>query len=120
MTFYDVTLYGSKVAGSAHGMASAMGALGAVDKWYAKDPTLFVNEPRCEECALTGTYEGKAGTALYHTLLVREQVARDVELCGEFTWRKKKGIGRRIPREYLDQIVQDGEETWFTLDISEI
>lgn len=81
MTFYDVTLYGSKVAGSAQGMA---------------------------------------GTALYHTLLVREQVARDVELCGEFTWRKKKGIGRRIPREYLDQIVQDGEETWFTLDISEI
>ena len=81
MTFYDVALYGSKVAGSAQGMA---------------------------------------GTALYHTLLVREQVARDVELCGEFTWRKKKGIGRRIPREYLDQIVQDGEETWFTLDISEI
>ena len=120
MTFYNVTLYGSKVAGSAHGMAAVFGALGAVDKWYAFDPEFVRNEPRCAECALTGPYEGKVGTALWHTLLVREQVARDVELCGEFTWRKKKGIGRRIPREYLEQIVQDGEETWFTLDINEI
>ena len=120
MTFNNVTLYGSKVAGSAHGMAAVFGALGAVDKWYAFDPEFVRNEPRCEECALTGIYEGKAGTALYHTLLVREQVARDVELCGDFSWRKKKGIGRRVPREYFEQIVQEGEETWFTLDISEI
>ncbi len=120
MTFYDVTLYGSKVAGSAHGMATVFSALGVVDKWYAKDPTLFVNEPRCGECALTGRYEGQVGWALYHTLLVREQVARDIELCGDFAWRKKKGIGRRAPREYLEQIVQDGEKTWFTLYISEI
>lgn len=120
MTFYDVTLYGSKVAGNAHGVAAVMKALDVVDKWHAVDPELVRNEWRCEECALTGNYEGKTGTALYHTLLIREQVARDIELCGEFAWRKKKGIGRRVPREYFDQIVQDAEETWFTLDISEI
>jgi hypothetical protein len=120
MTFYDVTLYGSKVAGNATGVKAVWKALDVVDKWYAVDPELVRNEPRCGECALTGTYEGQTATALYHTLLIREQVARDIELCGDFVWSKKKGIGRRIPREYLDQIVQDGKETWFSLYITEI
>lgn len=120
MTFYDVTLYGSKIAGNATGMGAVFKALGVVDKWYEIDPNLFVDEPRCGECALGWPYKGARGTALYHTLLIREQVARDIELCGEFKWRKKKGIGRRAPSEYLDEIVQAGEETWFTLYITEI
>ncbi len=120
MTFYDVTLYGSKVAGNATGAVAVSRALGVVDKWYAVDPELVHNEPRCEECAFTGVYQGQTGTALYHTLLIREQIARDIELCGDFEWRKKKGIGRRAPREYFDEIVQEGQETCFTLYITEI
>ncbi len=118
MTFYDVTLYGSKIAGGAHGMSAVYKALDVVDEWYAKDPTLFFNEPNCAECAMSGKYEGKY--ALYHTLLIREQVARDIEKCGTFLWRKEKGIGRSTPAEYLEQIAQEAEETWFTLDIVEI
>ena len=67
----------------------------------------------CQANGLNALCIGDAFNAVHHTVFIGH-------FTHEFTWRKKKGIGRRIPREYLEQIVQDGEETWFTLDINEI
>ena len=118
MTFYDVEMYGSKIAGRAGTMTTAIEALKIVDKWYAIDSGMINNPPTCEECKISGPYDGRS--ALWHSLIVREQIIREIERAGDFVWSKKKGIGRRQPREYLDEIADAGQETWFTLTIYEV
>ena len=118
MTFYDVIVYGSKIAGRAGTMSAVIDALKIVDKWYAIDPTMINNPPTCEECKTSAPYDGR--DALWHSLIVREQIVHEIERAGDFVWTKKKGIGRRQPREYLDEIVATGQETWFTLTIYEV
>ena len=118
MTFYDLTFYGSKIAGTASGMEAVWKTIDVIDKWYKTNPDWVRNSNRCDECELTGKYEGVG--PLYHNLIVREQVAREFEQAGEFVWTKRRGIGRRKPSEYLDELVSTGKEEWFSISTSEI
>ncbi len=118
MTFYDVSLFGSKIGGSSHGLWEVVNALKIVDKWFEVNPDLVRNIPGCQECNLTRPYQGD--NALWHSLLVRECVAQEISKDATFQWTKKNGIGRQAPSDYLDQLVEAGEETWFTLEIDEL
>jgi hypothetical protein len=51
---------------------------------------------------------------------VRAEVIQAVELCGEFNWTKKKGMGRDVPRNWIAQQVADGKDLWFTLTFYEV
>ena len=66
------------------------------------------------------TIQLAAAAPLWHTFLVRAEVIQAVELCGDFKWRKKKGMGRDVPRNWIAQQVADGKELWFTLTFYEV
>lgn len=120
MTFYDVIIYGSKIAGSVMSMTALSESSDIVDKWYkSSSPDFIKNSPTCEYCLSGHVYDGTNGP-VWHTFLAREMVIREIEKTGNFKWRKKKGIGRRLPGEYLEEIAEAGVETWFTLELSEL
>jgi len=119
MTFYDVDIYGANFAGSAHGMGTLMAAMTAFEETI--NDHNWRNSPTCYECKLSGVYEaGDKGGPLWHTFLVQADVIQAVELCGNFTWTKKKGMGRDVPRNWIAQQVAEGRELWFTLTFFEL
>ena len=119
MTFYDVDIYGANFAGSAHGMRTLVDSMKAFEETI--NPQNWRNSPTCGECKLSGVYDSKVSDSpLWHTFLVRTEVIQAVELCGNFSWTKKKGMGRDIPRNWLVEQVAAGKELWFTLTFYEI
>lgn len=118
MTFYDISLFGTNIGGTNKGMWEVVEALKIVDKWYAINPDFVRDAPGCQECKLTNPYDGT--NALWHDLLVRENVARDISNDANFKWTKKNGIGRKTASDFLDELVASQTETWFALEISEL
>ena len=119
MTFYSVDIYGANFAGSSRDMGTLMDAMTAFET--TKNEENWRNSPTCDECKLTSPYDpARGGSPLWHTFLVRAEVIQAVELCGDFKWRKKKGMGRDVPRNWIAQQVADRKELWFTLTFYEV
>lgn len=118
MTFYDVTIYGANFAGSASGMGTLINGMKAFEATIKEGN--WRNSPSCGECKLTGLYDPAVGEPLWHDFLVQADVIQAVELCGDFKWTKKKGMGRDVPRNWIAQQVTDGKVLWFSLSFSEI
>ena len=118
MTFYDVTIYGTNFAGSAHGMGVLIEGMKAFESIIKEGN--WRNSPSCGECKLTGVYDPSKSEPLWHDFLVQADVIQAVELCGEFKWTKKKGMGRDVPRNWIAQQVAEGKELWFSLGFYEL
>jgi hypothetical protein len=116
LTFYDVDIYSSKVAGNSADMSSLMNALDVVERHFSSG--LVVNAGWCEECK-THVYTPGEGSPLFHAFRAREQPVLEIVQGGNFTWRKKRGMGRSSVEVFLQEQVKRGEEIWFQLELSE-
>jgi hypothetical protein len=116
MTYYDVEIYSANIACHATGLDSCLAAARAVEKYFPLGEAK--NAPWCEECK-TNPYP-QSSSETYHTFLVRERPAYELVSQGQFSWRKKKGIGRQSQLEYLEKLALEGKETWFQLEINEL
>lgn len=115
MTIYHVDIYNPNIAGAASDQDSLVAALKAAEKFFKSGDC--VNAGWCEECKRKAYADG---SPLYHTFMIREQVALEIVTAGRFTWTKKKGIGRQTQVEYLEGLIKSGRESWFQLEMSEI
>jgi len=115
MTFYNVEVYSSNIAGSASDQESLIAALAVVEKYFKTGDCK--NAGWCAECKQEPYREG---SPLYHSFMIREKPAYEIVRQGRFTWTKKRGIGRQTQVEYLERLVNAGAENWFQLEMSEI
>lgn len=115
MTFYNVDIYSSNIAGSASDQESLIAALDVVEKYFQTGDCK--NAGWCVECKRNPYSEG---SPLYHSFMIRENVAYEIVRQGRFSWTKKKGIGRVTQPAYLEELANSGKETWFQLELSEL
>ena len=115
MTFYNVDIYSSNIAGAASDLNSLLAALEVVEKFFQTGDCK--NAGWCVECKRKPYSEG---SPLHHSFMIRENVAFEIVKAGQFSWTKKKGIGRFTQIHYLEELTNSGQETWFQLELSEI
>ena len=115
MTFYNVDIYSSNIAGAASDLNSLLAALEVVEKFFQTGDCK--NAGWCVECKRKPYSEG---SPLHHSFMIRENAAYEIVKQGRFSWTKKKGIGRQSQVEYLEKLANASVETWFQLEMSEI
>lgn len=115
MTFYSVQIYSSNLAGEATGLDTAVKAQKLVEKCFKSGA--IKNVKSCSPCQ-SRPFDG-TGDANFHTFMIRENVALELITGQDFRWSKKRGFGRKAPREYLESLVAEAIVAWFQLDISE-
>lgn len=115
MTFYNVDIYSSNIAGAASDLNSLLAALRIVEVQFTMGNCK--NAGWCLECKWKPYVDGNP---LYHSFMIRENVAYEIVSQGRFSWTKKKGIGRVTQRQYLEELAKSEKETWFQLELSEL
>ena len=115
MTFYDVTIYSSKLAGELSGTDNFWNALRAVTRGFESGTAR--NAPYCDECKSHGVPDEGA---VYHLFLVRHDVLLDIIKGRKVYWRKKKGMGRATPEVFLQNPTQEFRDVEFQVGIWEI
>jgi hypothetical protein len=116
MTFYDVSIYSSKLAGQGTGLDTLQAAMKAVDKYFPLGEV--ENAGWCTACKSNPFKPGS--TSLYHVFMARETAILEMVQNGKYAWTKKRGMGRKTPEEGLSDMVANGTETWFQLELSEL
>lgn len=79
---------------------------------------LVVNAAWCDECKQT-RFTGNS-SALFHTFLVRESLLLQIVRAESYKWTKRRGFGRISTEDYLQNLISNGQEVWFQVDLSEI
>ena len=115
MTFYNVDVYSSNIAGSASDQESLIAALAVVEKYFQTGDCK--NAGWCAECKREPYSEG---SPLFHSFMIREKAAYEIVRQGRFAWHKKKGVGRVTQLQFLEELVSSAKETWFQLELSEL
>ena len=114
MRFEDVVdIYGNNVAGRAKGFENYEAAKEAFKKFF--DISKVNEDSHCLPCEMNG-HRWKPGEDVeYHIFLVREDMMAEILQNCEFEFRKRKGMGRTQPKEWIKEQVAAGQELWFTL-----
>lgn len=116
MTFYEVEIYSANLAGYASDMKVLITAIASVEKHF--ESGLVVNAGWCSACK-TKPYKTGSGSPVYHVFMAREIPILEIIQSGNFSWRKKKGMGRANPTEFLASEIAQGRESWYQLELSE-
>ena len=115
MTVYSATIYHSNLAGEATGMDNLIEAMKVMGELF---PTGTVtNAEWCGECKYHVYREGNS--ELFHTFYIRESAALELIKRVNFKWRKKKGMGRSAPADFLATLVASGAEEWYVVELFE-
>lgn len=116
MSFYNVYLSSSKLSGEAHGMGDLITAMKIFEA--TPDDGSWRNAHICSQCKSASKYvPGK--DSLYHSFRIRHDVAIKLLEQVEFKWRKKIGLQKAEPIDWLRRIDANGEEFWFNLEFYE-
>jgi len=116
MTFYSVQIYSSNLAGEATDLDTSVKAQKLVEKYFKSGAVQ--NVKYCSPCQ-SRPFDG-TGDANYHTFMIREHVALALIDGQDFRWTKKRGFGRKDPKDFLEGLISEKKECWFQIDISEI
>jgi hypothetical protein len=115
MSFYEVDIYSSNIAGTASDQESLIAAMRIVEKFFPSGD--------CKNAGWCIEFKRKTyseGSTLYHSFMIRENVALEIVKSGSFSSTKKQGIGRQTHIEYLEGLVSSATPAWFQLEMSEI
>jgi hypothetical protein len=115
MTSYEVNLCSSNTAGEANNMSSLVAAMAIVEKFFNLGQA--TNLKWCEECKQR-PYPQFPGE-VYHSFMIREKAALKIVRNVEISWKKKKGIARQSPVQYLESLSENCQEQWFQLELSD-
>lgn len=108
-----VEIYGANVSGTTWGYDNYNAALAAFRKLYDRSR---VNEDKhCIACWSGAKHYEPGMDVGYHTFLVREDMMCQILQDCDFEFTKKKGMGRAVPRDWINEQVSQGNELWFTL-----
>lgn len=116
MTFYEVEILSSNLAGRANDLTVLMAAMDSVERHF--EAGLLVNAKWCNEC-VNNPFAVGAANPLHHVFMARELPILEIIESGQFKWEKKKGMGRATANDYLREAVANGIELWFQLELSE-
>ena len=102
--------------GEARDMSALIQALELIESQFAEG--LATNAVWCDECKQT-SFNGSS-SPLFHTFLVRESLLLLIIRAQAYKWTKRRGFGRLSAEMYLQNLISNGEEVWFQLELSEI